>query len=260
MIYDTILKVFSDELPNNFILNFNDNFNTDWASILKEVEDKTVHGVMQVDAGETDFVGDQSIVNKNLHITFAIPKDDTEEFQKSVEAIESLLSLNNVYINVENDKICKLIINGITSLRPEVINRVIWGVIDLTFSIQIFSKLLTSEEVEIKINNTKLDVAITNVVYDYSMANESKIIGTTNIPTNFPQAMQKQLIITCIPEATAPIYQSLIESEDAKTIFAISYKNGLITRTFNAYLIGVNETVITGGTFATQIKFLRTKG
>ena len=167
-------------------------------------------------------------------------------------------TLNNTLVAIGGNKYAKLLINGRTSGAIERINRIDWILTDLYFQIQIYENLIASSDIEIKINSNALDVGIINVEYDYAQSNESKIIGETQAPTNFSAGAQKQLIIDVVPQTGTTVYASLLAAEDSNTIFAISYNNGLTTREFNAKLIGIHESCMSGGTYVAQIKFLRT--
>lgn len=259
MIYDLILKTFEEALPTNFMLSYNNNLDTNWSEILKPVEDKIVHGVMRVDSGDNEYVGTETIKTENMRFTFAIP-NEKQTFSEAIEAIENLANqLNDLIIPIDTTKTCKIIINGRSSGAIEVVNRVEWVVTDLYFQIQIYADLISSNEVEITINSSALDVGIIDVVYDYALSTESKMVGSGNVPTNYNAGAQKQLIITVVPQTGSTVYSSLLSAEDTETTFAISYNNGITTRTFNAKLIGINEHVVSGGTYVAQIKFLRTK-
>ena len=285
LLYDKIIEVLQELLPANFMLTYNNNLDTNWAEILPEVEDETVHGVLRVDSGSNDYVGTQTIKTENMRITFVIP-NKVDVFKPAVEAIELLKNnygqggINDCSItistrtedpdnNAETDNsvsiptIARILVDGRSSGAIERINSVDWITTDLYFQVQIYEDLLTSDSytIEVKINNSykELDVPIADVVYDYASNMEAKILGVGQVPTNIGTGNQKQLIITVIPQPNKPVYKAIIEKEDdADYKWSIKYNNGIITRTFDAKLVGINEHVPTGGTYGVTLKFLRT--
>ena len=258
LLYDLIIEKLQENLPDNFIITYNNNLDTNWAEILPEAQESTIHGVLRVDSGSNDYVGNQTIKNENLRVTFAIP-NIKGVFKEAIESIENLNdTINGSFLPLDNDKVCKLYLSGRSSANIETINRIEWVVTDLYLTTQVFNELVTSADYELTIDSNELDVAITNIVYDYTLQTEAKIVGVTNNPKNYPMAKQKQLIINCIPEKNATVYQNIINKEDTRHLFNISYNNGIITRTFKAHLVGVNESCTTGGNYVTTLKFLRT--
>ncbi len=279
LLYDKIIEVLQELLPANFMLSYNNNLDTNWAEILPEVEDEIIHGVLRVDSGSNDYVGTQTIKTENMRITFVIP-NKVDVFKQAIEDIESLKDTFNDYNitvstrtedhdnnqltpAVEIPTIARILVDGRSSGAIERINGIDWVLTDLYFQTQIFEDLLTSDSytIEIKVNNTykELDVPIADVVYDYASNMEAKILGVGQVPTNIGTGNQKQLIITVIPQPNKPVYKAIIEKEDdADYKWSIKYNNGIITRTFDAKLVGINEHVPTGGTYGVTIKFLRT--
>lgn len=279
LLYDKIIEVLQELLPANFMLSYNNNLDTNWAEILPEVEDETIHGVLRVDSGSNDYVGTQTIKTENMRITFVIP-NKVDVFKQAIEDIESLKDTFNDYSitvstrtedhdnnqstpAVEIPTIARILVDGRSSGAIERINGIDWVLTDLYFQTQIFEDLLTSDSytIEIKVNNTykELDVPIADVVYDYASNMEAKILGVGQVPTNIGTGNQKQLIITVIPQPNKLVYKAIIQKEDdADYKWSIKYNNGIITRTFDAKLVGINEHVPTGGTYGVTLKFLRT--
>jgi len=279
LLYDKIIEVLQELLPANFMLSYNNNLDTNWAEILPKVKDEIIHGVLRVDSGSNDYVGTQTIKTENMRITFVIP-NKVDVFKQAIEDIESLKDTFNDYNitvstrtedhdnnqltpAVEIPTIARILVDGRSSGAIERINGIDWVLTDLYFQTQIFEDLLTSDSytIEIKVNNTykELDVPIADVVYDYASNMEAKILGVGQVPTNIGTGNQKQLIITVIPQPNKPVYKAIIEKEDdADYKWSIKYNNGIITRTFDAKLVGVNEHVPTGGTYGVTLKFLRT--
>jgi len=279
LLYDKIIEVLQELLPANFMLSYNNNLDTNWTEILPKVKDEIIHGVLRVDSGSNDYVGTQTIKTENMRITFVIP-NKVDVFKQAIEDIESLKDTFNDYNitvstrtedhdnnqltpAVEIPTIARILVDGRSSGAIERINGIDWVLTDLYFQTQIFEDLLTSDSytIEIKVNNTykELDVPIADVVYDYASNMEAKILGVGQVPTNIGTGNQKQLIITVIPQPNKPVYKAIIEKEDdADYKWSIKYNNGIITRTFDAKLVGVNEHVPTGGTYGVTLKFLRT--
>lgn len=279
LLYDKIIEVLQELLPANFMLSYNNNLDTNWAEILPEVEDETIHGVLRVDSGSNDYVGTQTIKTENMRITFVIP-NKVDVFKQAIEDIESLKDTFNDYNitvstrtedhdnnqstpAIEIPTIARILVDGRSSGAIERINGIDWVLTDLYFQTQIFEDLLTSDSytIEIKVNDTykELDVPIADVVYDYASNMEAKILGVGQVPTNMGTGNQKQLIITVIPQPNKLVYKAIIQKEDdADYKWSIKYNNGIITRTFDAKLVGINEHVPTGGTYGVTLKFLRT--
>lgn len=274
LLYDKIIEALQELLPANFMITYNNNLDTDWSEILPEVEDELIHGVLRVDSGENNYVGNQTVKTENMRITFAIP-NKVSVFKQAIEDIEGLKdTFNDYYIALnQTGTIARILVNGRSSGAIERINSVDWILTDLIIQSQTYTSLITSDDAQVLIKATDitgvttdengyapLDVDVTNIVYDYASNLEAKILGTGQVPTNYGTGNQKQLILTVIPQNNKPIYKAFLEKEDnVEYKWQIKYNNGIITREFDAKLMRVNEEVPTGGTYVATITFLRTK-
>ena len=274
LVYDVLINEIKKYLPNNFELKYNNTADVDWKEILPDTYNESVFGVLRVSNGANEYIGTQTVKKLDMVITLCIPNEPKKIFTEAIEGVENFMSTfndSNIPVATRDEEVAgqeepqqivttaKVLINGRTDAMVERINGLDWVTTDVYLQASIYEDLITSEDIVVTIDNNPLDVGIVNHTYDYTTSAESKILGETQAPTNFGTGNQKQLILVVIPQ-NKPVYKSLLENEDnANKEYTISYYNGILTRTFSAKLVGVNENCPTGGTYVATIKFLRTK-
>lgn len=256
MIYEIIKNVFQNALGTKFILDYNNNLETDWKEILHE--DDFIHCVMRVDSGRTTYVSDKTIKTDILHISFAIPYDK-EVFDEAIGKIELIRdSLNDTTVATGENSFAKILMQYRTEGREERVNGVDWVMTDLYFEVQEYVSIFTSDDREVKINGDVLG-GILNTTYDYNKQLDSYVKGVNVGATNRINSCQKQLLIDVVPSADNTVLKNLHDHEEENITYTIAYKDGYRTRTFTAILVRIQENVITGDIIKNQISFVESK-
>ena len=268
---------------SQYLLEYANNHNVDWEMILPNTESSTVYGVVRVDSGQTLQAGDMPIRVEQLRLIVAIP-EEREIFDKAVLCLRSLLTdFNNQLIEddqeisdnvVDSDNdiqevnyvSAQVFMNEYHDAQSQTVNGNRWWIAEVTFTINLFNSIVSSDDTSITIGSDKLK-GIISATY----INEKTVDGYVynNVPTqkNSVNGIRKQLTIQLIYLKGDPIfhredpqnqnhYIGLLDLEDniSKT-YTIVYNNGVISRTMTMYLASVSETIITADTVKATIAF-----
>ena len=268
---------------SQYLLEYANNHNVDWEMILPNTESSTVYGVVRVDSGQTLQAGDMPIRVEQLRLIVAIP-EEREIFDKAVLCLRSLLTdfnnqlieddqeISDNVVDSDNDNqevnyvSAQVFMNEYHDAQSQTVNGNRWWIAEVTFTINLFNSIVSSDDTSITIGSDKLK-GIISATY----INEKTVDGYVynNVPTqkNSINGIRKQLTIQLIYLKGDPIfhredpqnqnhYIGLLDLEDniSKT-YTIVYNNGVISRTMTMYLASVSETIITADTVKATIAF-----
>ena len=268
---------------SQYLLEYANNHNVDWEMILPNTESSTVYGVVRVDSGQTLQAGDMPIRVEQLRLIVAIP-EEREIFDKAVLCLRSLLTdfnnqlieddqeISDNVVDSDNDNqevnyvSAQVFMNEYHDAQSQTVNGNRWWIAEVTFTINLFNSIVSSDDTSITIGSYKLK-GIISATY----INEKTVDGYVynNVPTqkNSVNGIRKQLTIQLIYLKGDPIfhredpqnqnhYIGLLDLEDniSKT-YTIVYNNGVISRTMTMYLASVSETIITADTVKATIAF-----
>ena len=100
MIYNLITETINDYLGGDYVLEYANNHDVNWNTILPESQDKIKYGVLRVDSGTTQQIGGNTIRTEQLRLIVAIP-EDREIFNAAVVNLRTMLNgLNNGNWNI----------------------------------------------------------------------------------------------------------------------------------------------------------------
>lgn len=261
LIYDKLIETFSDALGPEFVLEYNNNENFNWAEVLTESLADGIYGVLRVDSGQDRIIGDQTIKIDTMHISFAIV-NDKETFNHAIEKIEEVRdSLNNTTDNLSNTQVFKILMGGRSDAAIERINGRDWVITDLYFQAQVYTSIFTSSNrvFEIK-NDSNVFVplkGILNTIYDFKKQFDSYVNGIDDpVATNKVNNIQYQFVVELVPSADDTMLASILNNHFSDDTYTIKYSDGIFTATYSMQLAQINEKCITGDIFTLQITFV----
>ena len=135
MIYEKIANYINDILGADYLIEYANNHDTDWNSILPEAQDQIKYGVLRVDSGTTVQAGGQTIQVEQLRLIVAIP-EERDIFNAAVHQLRGLLiNLNGDTVTDSSVNLTALMYAGnYQDAQSQTCNGNRWWVAEVTFS------------------------------------------------------------------------------------------------------------------------------
>lgn len=257
MIYETITKEINNFLGDDFALSYANNHDYNFKEILPEFQEKMSYGVIRVDSGTTTQLGDQPIRTEQLRLIVATP-ENREVFNKAISNLITLLSgMNQVVVNDDEDNMeAYLLFGERQDSQAQVINGTRWWISEVIFTASIYNACVISSDTEIKIDTVKLN-GLMRANYSREFVIEQVVKNNNPVPVNLVNNIKKQLQINLVALKNDTLINTLLTEEDTIKTYALSYYDGIITRTFNALLAVLAEETVLGDVIKLTLTFLR---
>ena len=263
MIYNLITETINDYLGGDYVLEYANNHDVNWNTILPESQDKIKYGVLRVDSGTTQQIGGNTIRTEQLRLIVAIP-EDREIFNAAVVNLRTMLNgLNNESINDSEESTTAILTFGeYHDAQSQTVNGQKWWVAEVTFIVNFYSSFYdyTDRSVAIKISGASgTATTIGGIIQTTYLCEKTFDPNTYNGNRNTfasCNGVKVTLQITLVYLKTDTTITSMLSHEDDLTTFEVVYSNGTKTRTYPTMIIAsVSETVVTGDVLKATITF-----
>lgn len=249
--YEYLADIFQDKLGDNFNLVYNNDESIEWENILI---DNMISGVMHVNSGGYDKVNGYAVSTQQVGIQFMIPTTP-EIFSVAIQQIEDTFkALHNQ--NYEfNNEIIKVLFNYMSDANRVLVNGIDYATIYIYLNLFSVESALMASETTVKINGTKLN-GVFQVNYSNNHTADSIVKGNVDlIQRNNVNAIQQSLSIDLVVLKGDVLIVDLMTNANTNKIYNLEYYNGLITRTFKAYIVNLIEDGVFNDTLKLKIVF-----
>ena len=273
MIYNLITTLINNYLGDgDYIINYANNHDVDWKSVLPDAQNEIKYGVLRVDSGTTQQIGGRTIRTEQLRLIVAIP-ENREIFNGAVTNLRTMLDgLNNTTLNDPSEDItANLFFGEYHDAASQIVNGNRWWIAEVTFAANFFDGVYdfnnTKIEIKIPVEVTENEVTSTIMAFvemagiiskSYTMQKQYDQNVFNGNPLNKPSAnsISRSLQIDLVYIKNNALINYLLEvEEEINQTLEIKYTNGIKTRTFNGEIASITETTITGDVLKATIVF-----
>lgn len=244
--YEYLANEFQEKLGEQFNLVYNNDETIEWENILAE---NMISGVMHVNSGGYDNINGYSVGTQQLSIQFMIPTVP-EIFSSAIQQIEDIFKwFHNQMFEYDNEMI-KVLFNYISDANRVLVNGIDYATVYIYLNLFNVENALMSNETTILINNKTLK-GVFHATYSNNHTADSIVKGNVSlIQLNNVNAIQQVLSIDLVVIKGDELIIDLMANDNSNKLYDISYDNGLVTRTFKGYVVGLTE----DGTFNDTLK------
>lgn len=244
--YEYLVSKFLEELGENFNLVYNNDETIEWDKILI---DNLISGVMHVNSGGYDRINGYSVSTQQLSIQFMIPTLP-EVFGKAVQKIEDTFkTLHNQMFEFDNE-IIKVLYNYISDANRVLVNGTDYATIYVYLNLFNIQNALMSNDTIITLDGQNLN-GIFHATYSNNHTADSMVKGaSTLVQVNNVNGIQQALSVDLVVLKGDDLIVDIMANANLNKIYSVSYNNGLVTRTFKGYIVGLTE----DGTFNDTLK------
>lgn len=244
--YEYLANIFQEQLGENFNLVFNNDESIEWENII--IEDMT-NGVMHVTGGGYDQVDGYSVSTQQLSIQFMIPTK-VEIFSSAIQQIEDTFKGFHAHTLEFNGEIIKVLFNYMSDANKVLVNGTDYASIYIYLNLFNVKNALMSNETSVMIDNQTLK-GVFHTTYSNSHTADGMVKGNESlVQVNSVNSIQQALSVDLVVIKGDNLIIDLMQNVNTNKIYSISYDNGLITRTFNGYVVSLSE----DGTFNDTLK------
>ena len=273
MIYNLITTLINNYLGDgDYLINYANNHDVDWKSILPTAQNEIKYGVLRVDSGTTQQIGGRTIRTEQLRLIVAIP-EDREIFNGAVTNLRSMLDgLNNTTLNDPSEDItANLFFGEYHDATSQIVNGNRWWIAEVTFAANFFDGVYdfnnTKIEIKIPVEVTENEETTTIMAFvemagiiskSYTMQKQYDQNVFNGNPLNRPStnSISRSLQIDLVYIKNNVLINYLLEvEEEINQTLEIKYTNGIKTRIFNCEIASLTETTITGDVLKATIVF-----
>ena len=244
--YEYLANMFQEQLGETFNLVFNNDESIDWENII--IEDM-INGVMHVTGGGYDQINGYSVATQQLSIQFMIPTK-VEIFSSAMQQIEDTFKGFHAHTLEFNEEIINVFFNYISDANKVLVNGTDYASIYIYLNLFNVKNALMSNETSVMIDNQTLK-GVFHTTYSNSHTADGMVKGNESlVQVNSVNSIQQALSVDLVVIKGDNLIIDLMQNVNTNKIYSISYDNGLITRTFNGYVVSLSE----DGTFNDTLK------
>ena len=244
--YEFLANEFQDKLGDNYNLVYNNDESIKWEDILVE---NMISGVMHVNSGGYDNINGYSVGTQQLSIQFMIPTDP-EIFSVAIQQIEDIFKWFHNQMFEFNKEIIKVLFNYISDASRVLINGTDYATVYIYLNLFNVENALMSNKSSILIDDSKLK-GVFHTTYSNNHTADSMVKGNVSlVQTNNVNAIQQVLSVDLVVIENDDLIIDIMTNANTNKLYNVSYDNGLVTRTFKGYVVGLTE----DGTFNDTMK------
>lgn len=244
--YEYLVNEFQEALGDNYNLVYNNDEAIEWKQILL---DNMISGVMHVNSGGYDKINGYSVSNQQIAIQFVIPTIP-EIFSVAIQQIEDTFKAFHNKLYEFNNEVIKVLFNYMSDASKVLVNGTDYATVYIYLNLFSIENALMSNETNINIDGKKLN-GIFHVTYSNNHTADSIVKGNVSlVQLNNVNAIQQSLAVDLVVIKGDELIIDLMANVNANKLYNISYDNGLVTRTFKAYIVNLIE----DGTFNDTLK------
>lgn len=244
--YEYLANEFQEKLGEQFNLVYNNDETIKWENILTE---NMISGVMHVNSGGYDNINGYSVGTQQLSIQFMIPTNP-EIFSVAIQQIEDIFKWFHNQMFEFNKEIIKVLFNYISDANRVVINGTDYATVYIYLNLFNVENALMSNKSSIMIDDSKLK-GVFHTTYSNNHTADSMVKGNvTLVQTNNVNAIQQVLSVDLVVIENDDLIIDIMTNANTNKLYNVSYDNGIVTRTFKGYIVGLTE----DGTFNDTMK------
>lgn len=249
--YEYLADIFQEKLGETFNLVYNNDETIEWENILI---DNMISGVMHVNSGGYDKVNGYAVSTQQVGIQFMIPTNP-EIFSVAIQQIEDTFkALHNQTYEFNNEMI-KVLFNYMSDANRVLVNGIDYATIYIYLNLFSVESALMSNETTVKIDDVELKGEF-HVTYSNNHTADSIVKGNVDlIQRNNVNAIQQSLAIDLVVLKGDDLIVDLMINANTNKIYNLEYYNGLITRTFKAYIVNLIEDGVFNDTLKLKVVF-----
>lgn len=244
--YEYLANEFQEKLGEQFNLVYNNDETIEWENILTE---NMISAVMHVNSGGYDNINGYSVGTQQLSIQFMIPTIP-EVFSVAIQTIEDIFKWFHNQMFEFNKEMIKVLFNYISDANRVVINGTDYATVYVYLNLFNIENALMSNKSSILIDDKKLK-GVFHTTYSNNHTADSMVKGNvTLVQTNNVNAIQQVLSVDLVVIENDDLIIDIMTNANTNKLYNVSYDNGIVTRTFKGYIVGLTE----DGTFNDTMK------
>jgi hypothetical protein len=244
--YEYLANEFQEALGDNYNLVYNNDESIKWDKILLE---NMISGVMHVNSGGYDKVNGYAVSTQQVSLQFMIPTIP-EIFSVAIQQLEDTFKAFHNRLYEFNNEVIKVLFNYMGDASKVLVNGTDYATVYIYLNLFSIENALMSNETNINIDGKKLN-GIFHVTYSNNHTADSIVKGNVSlVQLNNVNAIQQSLSIDLVALKGDELIIDLMANVNKNVLYDISYDNGLVTRTFKAYIVNLIE----DGTFNDTLK------
>lgn len=244
--YEFLANQFQEKLGENYNVVYNNDESIEWENILVN---EMISGVMHVNSGGYDNINGYSVGTQQLSIQFMIPTD-LKIFSGAIQQIEDIFKwFHNQMFEYDNEMI-KVLFNYISDASRVLINGTDYATVYIYLNLFNVENALMSNKSSILIDDKKLK-GVFHTTYSNNHTADGIVKGNVSlIQTNNVNAIQQVLSVDLVVIENDDLIIDIMTNANTNKLYNVSYDNGIVTRTFKGYVVGITE----DGTFNDTMK------
>ena len=244
--YEYLANEFQEKLGEQFTLVYNNDETIEWENILTE---NMISGVMHVNSGGYDNINGYSVGTQQLSIQFMIPTNP-EIFSVAIQQIEDIFKWFHNQMFEFNKEMIKVLFNYISDASRVLINGTDYATVYVYLNLFNVENALMSNKTSVIIDDKKLK-GVFHTTYSNNHTADSMVKGNvTLVQTNNVNAIQQVLSVDLVVIENDDLIIDIMTNANTNKLYNVSYDNGIVTRTFKGYVVGITE----DGTFNDTMK------
>lgn len=244
--YEYLANEFQEKLGENYNVVYNNDETIDWNNILKE---NMISGVMHVNSGGYDNINGYSVGTQQLSIQFMIPTS-LEIFSVAIQQIDDIFKWFHNHVFEFNSEIIRVRFDYMSDANRVTINGTDYATVYIYINLLDVKNALMSNETSIMIDDKKLK-GVFHTTYSNNHTADSMVKGNVSlIQTNNVNAIQQVLSVDLVVIENDDLILDIMTNANNNKLYNVSYDNGIVTRTFKGYVVGLTE----DGTFNDTMK------
>lgn len=268
-LYETLCFEFNNALGGNYLLSYNNNENTDWENILKNVQDDLIHAVLTISGGEVGNLNGYVVETKQAMLNFAIP---TEKLNEAIPNIEAVFT--NYHTNL-NDKVIVFEEDGTEyyvqisyNYRTDAsglntFNGVTYSLVSVYLTFLITDSLVFSNEVVITIDGTELKGVFSFTPSTKHTFESTVYLGAGGAVNNYCTSINTAYTIGFVFIKGNSLHAKLLSERTSDYSYSVSvtytgieYNNNDITDSFTMRVQDMTLTINAGDTVKANLVLL----
>ena len=244
--YEYLANEFQEKLGEQFNLVYNNDETIEWENILTE---NMISSVMHVNSGGYDKVNGFAVTTQQISIQFMIPTQP-DIFSVAIQNIEDTFKWFHNQNYEFSGEIVKVQFSYISDANRVLVNGTDYATVYVYLNLLSLENALISNETSVNIDGVKLK-GIFHTTYSNNHTADGIVKANVSlVQTNNVNAIQQALSVDLVVIKNDELIEDLMANDNTNKTYNISYNNGIVTRTFKGYIVGLTE----DGTFNDTMK------
>jgi len=268
-LYETLCFEFNNALGGDYLLSYNNNENTDWENILKNVQDDLIHAVLTISGGEVGNLNGYVVETKQAMLNFAIP---TEKLNKAIPTIEAVFTeyhtdLTKKVITYEEDGVeyyIQISYNYRTDASGlNTFNGVTYSLVSVYLTFLITDSLVFSNDVVITIGANELKGVFSFIPSTKHTFESTVYLGAGGAVNNYCTSINTAYTIGFVFIKGNALHAQLLSERTSDSSYSVSvtytgieHNNNDITETFTMRVQDMTLTINAGDTVKANLVLL----